>query len=115
MVHQNVVVNEDLFQKFQAFWAVSWVVIVKGWHAVEFALLLVLCVGAMNRFRGAYARRNILYAVSLCLAYAVSDEWHQVYVPGRDGTVGDVLIDSFGVLVAGLWLHGRRAYGRGAV
>ncbi|MBE5921868.1 MAG: Cof-type HAD-IIB family hydrolase [Lachnospiraceae bacterium] len=31
--------------------------------------------------------------------YACSDEWHQTFVPGRDGSLRDVLIDSLGVLV----------------
>ena len=31
-------------------------------------------------------------------AYAVTDELHQLFVPGRAGMISDVLIDSLGVL-----------------
>ena len=31
--------------------------------------------------------------------YAFSDEFHQTFVPGRDGNIVDVLIDSSGALV----------------
>ena len=30
--------------------------------------------------------------------YAATDEWHQLFVPGRDGRIWDVLLDSAGVL-----------------
>lgn len=33
-----------------------------------------------------------------CFSYAVSDEFHQTFVIGRDGNFIDVLIDSVGVL-----------------
>ena len=42
-----------------------------------------------------------------CVAFAISDEWHQSFVPDRFGTVTDVLIDSLGVLVTGFLLLGR--------
>lgn len=107
-VNQNVAGSEAVFWRFQVFWVFSWFVIVKGWHAVEFALLFVLCLEVMNRFRGRYATGNILYSISICVAYAVSDELHQAYVPGRDGTIGDVMIDGIGVLIAGFWSHCKR-------
>ena len=40
----------------------------------------------------------------LCFLFAISDEWHQTFVPDRYGTVTDVLIDSLGILLAGGWL-----------
>lgn len=41
--------------------------------------------------------------------YAASDEFHQLFVPGRSGQVTDVLIDSAGVLVGVLlfWVIGK--------
>ena len=47
----------------------------------------------------------------LALVYAVTDELHQSFVPGRYSSVWDVLIfDNFGALIS-LWLTGltRRA------
>ncbi|MCF0259011.1 MAG: VanZ family protein [Erysipelotrichaceae bacterium] len=37
-------------------------------------------------------------AVCLCLLYAGSDEFHQLFVPGRDGSLADVLLDGCGGL-----------------
>ena len=49
------------------------------------------------------------------ILYAVSDEWHQSFVPGRDPSASDVAADAVGLL-AGYWLSsivlgrlGRRA------
>ena len=38
------------------------------------------------------------YVLIFCMAYAASDEIHQIFVPGRAGMVRDVLIDSGGSL-----------------
>ena len=41
-------------------------------------------------------RTNILYTCIFCIIYAVFDEIHQIYVPGRTGKVIDVIIDTLG-------------------
>ena len=38
-------------------------------------------------------------ALLICVLYAVSDEVHQIFVPGRGAEVKDVLIDSAGASV----------------
>lgn len=40
---------------------------------------------------------------SLGLLYAVSDEWHQSWVPGRDPSLGDLAADTLGLLL-GYWM-----------
>ena len=44
--------------------------------------------------------KPLFYGISLliCILYAISDEIHQLYVPGRCGSPIDVLIDTFGAL-----------------
>jgi len=44
----------------------------------------------------------ILIAVLIALAYGISDELHQLFVPGRACTISDVLIDAVGVTFAGV-------------
>lgn len=44
-------------------------------------------------------------------AYAALDEWHQSFVPGRQASVGDVLIDLAGICGMLLMLRGRRFAG----
>jgi VanZ family protein len=51
--------------------------------------------------------RNPWWAIALGIAYALSDEIHQSFVPGRQGAFLDFAIDSVGV-VAGAILAARR-------
>src|SRR5690625_1594783 len=44
-------------------------------------------------------RYRISFALLVCILYAISDEVHQLFIPGRSGEVGDVLIDSAGDFV----------------
>ena len=43
-------------------------------------------------------RTTFFISFLFCFSYAVSDEFHQTFVIGRDGNFMDVLIDSGGVL-----------------
>ena len=58
-------------------------------------------------------RWAVRLAVLLSTVYAISDEVHQLYVPGRNGRVGDVVIDVCGVLLAAvvLWRCAERKDG----
>jgi len=73
-------------------------------HMVEYAILTLLLWRALN------ARPRLippLWMAFICaLFYAASDEFHQLFVPGRNGTVRDVLIDSIGIIATTiiLWL-----------
>ena len=69
-------------------------------HAAEFAVLGGLLLRALRDERA---------ALLAGIAYAISDELHQHFVPGRVGSPLDVAIDSVGVAVGVLlW----RRYGR---
>ncbi|MBD2847550.1 VanZ family protein [Paenibacillus sp. IB182496] len=53
--------------------------------------------------------RSAGLALLLCVLYAVADEVHQMFVPGRGAQVRDVLIDSAGAsLGVGLYALGSR-------
>ena len=67
----------------------------KGAHMAEFGLLWLLWWRALGP-------RHPLAAAAITLAYAVSDELHQHFVPGRNGAPLDVVIDAAGVGLAGL-------------
>jgi VanZ family protein len=73
-------------------------------HAAEFAVLGFLLVRALDRE---------WLSLGLGIAYAISDEVHQHFVPGRLGSSVDVLIDAVGVAV-GVFLarHYHLARGR---
>jgi VanZ family protein len=59
-------------------------------HLTEYAILAVLLL----RATGSYA-----VAFALAIAYATSDEVHQLFVRGRHGSPVDVGIDAVGALV----------------
>ncbi len=43
-------------------------------------------------------QRVISKSLIIGILYAISDEIHQLFVPGRSGKVTDVIIDSLGIL-----------------
>jgi VanZ family protein len=74
-------------------------------HLTVFAVLTVLLFRAF-RLYVARAAHAWLLAMLVAALYACSDEWHQTFVPGREGTVRDIVIDSLGVV--GVWVLASR-------
>jgi VanZ family protein len=55
-------------------------------------------------------RRNLRLALVVALVYALSDEFHQAFVPGRHPDPFDLLWDAAGALIGlGLWAWLRRS------
>ena len=77
-------------------------------HFSEYALLAGLWAWALEPYLG---RRAILAAAAIAMLYAVSDEFHQSFVPGRDSDPIDVLVDCCGIAF-GLWLSARLSSAR---
>jgi len=81
-------------------------------HGTVYAVLaLLLAWGLARAFPGWSRARVLAVAFLLPLAYGVSDEFHQHFVPGRDVEVLDVVADATGALlvVAFLGWLGRRS------
>lgn len=57
----------------------------------------VLIVIMFLQFKESIQQTKLL-SFLLGTIYAVTDEIHQIFVPGRSGEIGDVIIDSSGVL-----------------
>jgi VanZ family protein len=70
---------------------VSHMLIRKTAHFTEYGILFWLLV------RGPMAQRPYL-ALMLCIVYALTDEGHQVFVPGRTASLYDAALDSTGAL-----------------
>ena len=92
-------------------------------HATEYAILGLLAAGVYlpgslkqknekelteKKESGRYMNggateicRELLIPWAIAAAYAATDEFHQLFVPGRSGQFSDVVLDSAGVL-AGL-------------
>lgn len=74
-------------------------------HAVEYGML-AMCLGITISHSKTWFNRWQFKTVCLCFLYASTDEFHQLFVPGRSGQIRDVLIDTVGALgaVLILWL-----------
>jgi VanZ family protein len=85
----------------------AWVRVVA--HFGEYALLAALWVWALSPLLG---RRALLVAAAIAFVYALSDEYHQSFVEGRDADPLDVLADAAGIAVAVSLLSAWRAASR---
>lgn len=67
----------------------------------HFFIYLVLGFLVINALRASNHRglRSIGIAQVICMLYAISDEIHQLFVPGRSAEFMDVFIDSIGAAV----------------
>lgn len=74
-------------------------------HATEYAILGVLVMLRCRCQSSWSGRRILLTAWGISTVYAVTDEIHQIFVPGRACMVTDMMIDSAGAL-AGILLSG---------
>ena len=71
-------------------------------HAIEYGILGALLARAV----GVNGWRGVAFAAALGMVYAASDEWHQTFVPGRNGNLFDVSLDSVAALAgAYLWFR----------
>ena len=76
-------------------------------HMTEYALLAVCsCLFFRTLFRERIPKIGARSCLSFCALYACTDEFHQLFVPGRGGRLTDVLIDCAGALMGILliWL-----------
>ena len=76
-------------------------------HLVGYAILGILLYRAFNGGIRGWSLAAGWKSFLVGLLYAVSDEIHQLYVPGREASLHDVGIDAAGVLLALLlvWLR----------
>ena len=74
-------------------------------HLTVYGLLAMACVRGLAH-HGLGQRAQLFGGGAIALAYAISDEFHQTFVPGRSGAPRDVAIDLVGI-VAGLLLLSR--------
>jgi VanZ family protein len=75
----------------------------KGGHFTGYGLLALAYLHAFK-----YDQKRIRLAWLLSILYAVTDEFHQSFVPGRNASIYDVLIfDNLGAVFA-LWLYSRQ-------
>ena len=95
--------------------SVTETVVRKGAHVFEFLILSILTFSAIyntNKIsvETSYSESSvkiiksdnemcIIFTTWFCILNAVVDEYHQLFVDGRDGSMKDVVIDSIGIVI----------------
>lgn len=64
-------------------------------HLFEYFVLGVLVVLYLNTF-DIDIKKQICISILFCIFYSLTDEFHQLFVPGRSGNLIDVFIDTIG-------------------
>lgn len=72
----------------------------KAAHITEYFILFMLLYFALKKtlFKNPKIKASVITVL-----YACTDEFHQLFVPGREGKIRDVFIDSIGLFI-GLFL-----------
>jgi VanZ family protein len=67
------------------------------WHAIGYLGLAVLvCRALAGGFGRPLTASTTLLVVAISVAYALTDEFHQTFVPGRTWAVSDLAADAIG-------------------
>lgn len=77
-------------------------------HFTEYFILSFIFYRAMI-VSGSKIKKSIIVTSIFCFLYAVSDEIHQLFVPGRVFAVRDIIIDTSGALL-GMAIVGLKNY-----
>ena len=67
-------------------------------HITEYAVLTFLFFRASSK--NLNYKKAVSYSALFSITFALTDEYHQLFVFGRGGNLGDVFIDSLGVFLA---------------
>lgn len=70
----------------------------KNAHAFMYMVLAILVSTALFSYNK-NGKGMIVYILFICLFYAVTDEFHQAFIPGRTSLVSDILVDFMGALI----------------
>ena len=97
IVLENIIPNhltenekEEIIQKIEPF-------IRKLAHYAIYIIGGILIYSFMNTF-SMTMKRSFLFSQIIGTGYAITDEWHQYFIPGRSAQISDILLDAFGVL-----------------
>ena len=74
-------------------------------HILEYAILTFLLIRGLRQEK-LNIRKIIIFSLIFAVFYALTDEYHQTFILGRQGTLRDVGIDSIGILLVSLvWYY----------
>ena len=58
------------------------------------AIFLLTAISGKKRIKAKY----LIVVLIISVIYAISDEFHQLFIPGRSGSISDIIIDLSGIL-----------------
>jgi len=67
-------------------------------HLIMYAVLCFLFIKLFISY-GLENKKSIVYGFLATIAYGLTDEFHQLFVPGREMHLGDWLLDAIGALI----------------
>jgi len=67
-------------------------------HILEYTILTFLLFRAF-KFEGLKSGKAIILSMLIAFFYALSDEYHQTFIFGREGRIKDIGFDSIGILI----------------
>ncbi|PJE57519.1 MAG: hypothetical protein COU82_01515 [Candidatus Portnoybacteria bacterium CG10_big_fil_rev_8_21_14_0_10_38_18] len=80
-------------------------------HILEYAILTFLLIRNLLQEKLSI-KKIVIYSIIFSLFYSLSDEYHQTFVLGRQGSLKDAGIDSIGILLMSLvWYYKNRKVG----
>ncbi|AJD32604.1 VanZ family protein [Clostridium sporogenes] len=74
----------------------------KAAHITEYFILFMLLYFA---FKKTFYKNPKIKASIITILYACTDEFHQLFISGREGKIRDVFIDSIGVFIGVLLIY----------
>ena len=66
-------------------------------HFTEYMILGILTMNLWKQY-GSIHKQQLFFIILFCVFYAMTDEFHQMFVANRSGNFWDVAIDSLGSL-----------------
>lgn len=64
-------------------------------HITEYFILGLLTINCLKDYK---IKNIFIVSMLFCILYSCTDEFHQLFVSGRSGSIKDVMIDSIGII-----------------
>ncbi|HEX7229321.1 MAG TPA: VanZ family protein [Candidatus Binatia bacterium] len=74
-------------------------------HLSEYFILGILVTYTLQKRSALTTASQLFLATAIGIIYAISDEWHQFFVPGRTASAMDVLFDTIGFTCGSLCFY----------
>ena len=74
-------------------------------HFAEYAIGAILIYLLLYTFQKISSKIRNISSIIITIIYAISDEIHQLYIPGRERKIVDVYIDTLGIITGVIFIN----------